>query len=57
MKDKVEIIGKLKQLVNIDRVGSSDNYVHNIQGMIEALFWVIEEDVDDKLRQEVESII
>ena len=57
MKSKIEIIGKIKQLLEIDRVGISDNYFHNIQGMVESLVWVIDEDVDDKLRHEIESII
>lgn len=60
MKSKSEIVNKIRQLLDVDgvdRVGISDNYFHNIQGMIESLYWVIDEDVDDKLRHEIESII
>ena len=57
MKSKSEIVNKIRQLLDVDRVGISDNYFHNIQGMVESLFWVIDEDVDDKLRHEIESII
>ena len=57
MKNKSEIVGKIRELLNIDRVGVSDSYKHNIQGMIESLFWVIDEDIDDDLRDKIEGII
>lgn len=57
MKNKSEIIGKIRELLNIDGVGVSDSYKHNIQGMIESLFWVIDEDIDDDLRDKIEGII
>ena len=57
MKNKSEIIGKIRELVNNVKVGYSDNYMYNSQGMIEALFWVIDEDVDESLKNDIEEII
>ena len=57
MKNKNEIIGKIRELVDSVKVGGSDRYAYNLQGMIEALFWVIDEDVDESLKNDVEKII
>ena len=57
MKNKNEIIDKIRELVNCVKVGYSDNYMYNLQGMIEALFWVIDEDVDESLKNDIEEII
>ena len=57
MKNKNEIIGKIRELVNCVKVGYSDNYMYNLQGMIEGLFWVIDEDVDESLKNDIEEII
>lgn len=57
MKNKIEIVGKIRELLNVNGVGLSDSYKHNIQGMIESLYWVIDEDVDDELKDKIEGII
>ena len=57
MKNKNEIIGKIRELVSCVKVGYSDNYTYNLQGMIEGLFWVIDEDVDESLKNDIEEII
>ena len=57
MREYTEIKGKLCQLVREYEVSKSDLYKTNIQGMIEALYWVIGETVDDELKDKIEDVI
>ena len=57
MRECTEIKGKLYQLVREYEVSKSDLYKTNIQGMIEALYWVIGETVDDELKDKIEDVI
>ena len=57
MKKYTEIKGKLWELVNEYEVSTSDIYKTNIQGMIECLFWVLDENVDTDLKIKIENII
>ena len=57
MKQYTEIKGKLWELVNEYKDSKSDLYKTNIQGMIEALFWVVNEDVEIELKRKIENII
>ena len=57
MREYTEIKGKLYQLLREYEVSESDLYQANIQGMIEALFWVIGENVDDELKDKIEDVI
>ena len=57
MKQYTEIKGKLWELVNEYKDSKSDSYKTNIQGMIEALFWVVNEDVEIDLKSKIENII
>lgn len=57
MKRYTDIKGKLWELVREYKDSKSDIYRTNIQGMIEALFWVIGETVDDDLKDKIEDII
>ena len=57
MKQYTKIKEKLWELLNEYKDSKSDIYRTNIQGMIEALFWVIGETVDDELKNKIEDII
>ena len=57
MREYTEIKGKLYQLLREYEVSKSDLYRTNIQGMIEALYWVIGETVDDELKDNIEDVI
>ena len=57
MKQYTEIKEKLWELLNEYKDSKSDIYRTNIQGMIEALFWVIGETVDDDLKDKIEDVI
>lgn len=57
MKQYTEVKEKLWELLNEYKDSKSDIYRTNIQGMIEALFWVIGETVDDDLKDKIEDII
>ena len=57
MKGYTDIKVKLWKLVREYEVSKSDLYKTNIQGMIEALYWVIGETVDDELKDKIEDVI
>lgn len=57
MKGCTDIKGKLWELVREYEVSKSDLYKTNIQGMIEALFWVVNEEVETDLKHKIEDII
>ena len=57
MKQYTEVKEKLWELLNEYKDSKSDIYRTNIQGMIEVLFWVIGETVDDDLKDKIEDII
>ena len=57
MKQYTEVKGKLWELLNEYKDSKSDIYRTNIQGMIEALFWVIDEELETDLKHEIEDII
>lgn len=57
MREYTEIKGKLCQLVREYEASNSDLYKTNIQGMVEALFWVVNEDVEIELKGKIENII
>ena len=57
MKGYTEVTGKLWELVNEYEVSKSDSYKTNIQGMIEALFWTLNENVETDLKNKIENII
>ena len=58
MKQYTEVKGKLWELVREYEASKSDVYKTNIQGMMEALYWVIGDSVDDDaLKDKIENII
>ena len=58
MKQYTEVKGKLWELVREYESSKSDVYKTNIQGMMEALYWVIGDSVDDDaLKDKIENII
>lgn len=57
MKGYTDIKGKLWELVREYEFSESDIYRTNIQGMIESLYWVIGETVDDDLKDKIENVI
>lgn len=57
MKGYADIKGKLWELVREYEVSKSDLYKTNIQGMIEALHWVVNEEVETELKHKIEDII
>ena len=58
MKQYTEVKGKLWELVREYEVSKSYVYKTNIQGMMEALYWVIGDSVDDDaLKDKIENII
>ena len=57
MREYTEVKGKLWELVNEYEASASDIYRTNIQGMIEGLYWCVNENVDDELRVKIENII
>ena len=57
MKQYTEIKGKLWELVNEYKDSKSDSYKTNVQGMIEALFWVVNEEIENDLKDKIENII
>ena len=57
MREYTEIKGKLFQLVREYEASNSDLYKTNVQGMIEALFWVVNEEVEIELKRRIENII
>ena len=57
MKQYTEVKGKLFQLVREYEASNSDLYKTNIQGMIEALFWVVNEEIEKDLKEKIENII
>ena len=57
MKRYTDIKGKLWELVREYKDSKSDIYRTNIQGMIEALFWVVNEELENDLKEKIENII
>lgn len=57
MKSNAEVIGKLWELVEEYEVSKSDTYKLNVQGMIESLFWVLNDSVEPDLLDKIEGII
>lgn len=57
MREYKDIKGKLWELVREYEVSNSDIYRTNVQGMIEALFWVLNEDIENDLLIKIENII
>ena len=57
MREYTDVKGKLCQLVREYEVSNSELYKTNVQGMIEALFWVVNEDVEIELKRKIENII
>ena len=57
MKGYTDIKVKLWKLVREYEVSKSDLYKTNIQGMIEALFWTLNENVETDLKLKIENII
>ena len=57
MKGYTDIKGKLWELVREYEVSKSDLYKTNIQRMIEALHWVVNEEVETELKHKIEDII
>ena len=57
MREYTEITGKLRELIRAYEVSVSDTFKTNIQGMIEGLYWCVNENVDDELRVKIENII
>lgn len=57
MREYTEITGKLWELIREYEVSTSDIFKTNIQGMIEGLYWCVNENVDDELRVKIENII
>ena len=57
MREYTEIKGKLCQLVGEYEASDSDSYKTNIQGMIEALFWVVNEELENDLKEKIEDVI
>ena len=57
MKQYTDVKGKLCQLVREYEASNSDLYKTNVQGMIEALFWVVNEDVEIELKRKIKNII
>ena len=57
MKQYTEVKGKVFQLVREYEASNSDLYKTNIQGMIEALFWVVNEEIEKDLKEKIENII
>ena len=57
MRGYADVTGKLWELVNEYEVSNSDLYKNNVQGMIEALFWVVNEELENDLKDKIENII
>lgn len=57
MREYTEITGKLWELIRAYEVSVSDTFKTNIQGMIEGLYWCVNENVGDELRVKIENII
>ena len=57
MREYTEVKGKLWELVNEYEGSVSDIYRTNIQGMIEGLFWVLNENIENDLKIKIEDII
>ena len=57
MREYTDVKGKLCQLVREYEASNSDLYKTNVQGMIEALFCVVNEDVENDLKEKIENII
>lgn len=57
MREYKDIKGKLYQLIKEYEVSTSDTLKTNLQGMIEGLYWCVNENVDDELRVKIENII
>lgn len=57
MREYTEITGKLWELIRAYEVSVSDTFKTNVQGMIEGLYWCVNENVDDELRVKIENII
>ena len=57
MREYTDIKGKLWELVGEYEASKSDLYKTNIQGMIEALFWVVNEEIEAELKYKIENII
>ena len=57
MKQYTEVKGKLWELLNEYKDSKSDIYRTNIQGMIEALYWVVNEEVENDLKEKIEDVI
>lgn len=57
MREYTDVKGKLWELVGEYEVSKSDSYKTNVQGMIEALFWVVDEEIETELKYKIENII
>ena len=57
MREYTDVKGKLWELVREYEVSKYDSYKTNIQGMIEALFWVVNEELENDLKDKIENII
>lgn len=57
MREYNDVIGKLWELIKTYEVSDSDTLKKNLQGMIEALFWVVNEDIEPELLVKIENII
>ncbi len=57
MREYKDIKGKLWELVREYESSNSDIYRTNVQGMIEALFWVLNEELENDLLIKIENII
>ena len=57
MREYKDIKGKLYQLIKEYEVSTSDTLKTNLQGMIEGLFWVLNEKVENDLKIKIEDII
>ena len=57
MREYTDIKGKIWELVGEYEASKSDSYKTNIQGMIEALFWVVNEEIEAELKDKIENII
>ena len=57
MREYKDVEGKLYQLIEEYEVSVSDTLKTNLQGMIEGLYWVVNENVENDLKIKIEDII
>ena len=57
MREYKDVEGKLYQLIEEYEVSVSDTLKTNLQGMIEGLYWVVNENVETDLKIKIENII